>query len=99
MTKITEMKQILADKLKAEGCYFTKKDISIQKVNDSKYKIYIADYEHIVFTMFAEIDDYFGYTVTITNNFDDYDIFVDSKKEYDIKSALLELGYYIGTRF
>lgn len=97
--KTAEMKQILADKLKAENCYFTKQDIHIQKVNDSKYKIHIADYEHIIFTMFAEVDEYFGYTVTITNNFDDCDIFVDSKKGYDYKSALIELGYYIGTRF
>ena len=94
------MKQILADKLKDENCYFTKKDIHIQKVNDNKFSIYIADYEHIVFTMFAEEPDgFFDYTVTIVNSFDDYNIFIESKNGYDYKSAMLNLGYYIGTRF
>ena len=97
--KTNEMKQILTDKLKAENCYFTQKDIVIKKVNDSKCTIYIKDYEHIIFTMFLDIDDYFGYIVQITNNFDDYDIFKDSKNGYDFESALIELGYYIGTRF
>ena len=96
--KVSEMKQILADKLKAENTYFTKSNISIRK-NGEKYKIVIKDYEHLPFTMSFEYDDYFGYTVWVCNDSFKNIVFVDSKKEYDIKSALIELGYYIGTRF
>lgn len=93
-----EMKAILADKLKAENTYFAKSHISIRK-NGESYKIIIKDYEHLPFTMTFEYDDYFGYTVWIHNDSFKNIVFVDSKKEYDIKSALIELGYYIGTRF
>lgn len=93
-----EMKTILADKLKAENTYFTKSDISIKK-HGEKYKIVIKDYEHIPFTMSFNFDDYFGFTVWVTNDSFKTIAFVDSKKEYDIKTALIQLGYYIGTRF
>ena len=91
------MKQILFDKLQSENCYFSKSDISIRKQGNS-YKIVIKDYEHIPFTMKTEIDDYFGFCIMVyANNYDI--IFVDSKKNYNFESALLQLGYYIGTRF
>lgn len=99
--KTNEMKQILADKLKAENCYFTKKDIVINKVNNSKYTIYIKDYEHIVFSfrLFFEDDEYIVYITNEDMRYNDKSIMIESKKEYDIESALIELGYYIGTRF
>ena len=96
--KTCEMKAILADKLKAENTYFTKSHISIKKIGES-YKIVIKDYEHLPFTMKFEYDDYFGFIVWVINDSYKNIVFVDSKKEYDIKTALIELGYYIGTRF
>lgn len=95
--KTAEMKQILFEKLQAENCYFSKSDISIRK-DGNGYKIIIADYEHIPFKMSFEYDDYFCYTVWVFTNGENI-IFVDSKKDYDIKTALIRLGYYIGTRF
>ena len=95
---ITEMKTILANKLKDEGTYFKKSHISVKKVNDNEYVIIIKDYEHIPFEMVLDHDDIFGYSVYI--NLSDYDyIMTDDKNNYDIESALIELGYYIGTRF
>ena len=92
-----EMKNVLFDKLQAENTYFSKSDISIRKQGNG-YKIIIKDYEHIPFKMTLETDDYFGFCVLVYA--DDYNIiFVDSKKSYDIEHALLQLGYYIGTRF
>lgn len=93
-----EMKNILADKLKAEQTYFTKSHISIKKQGE-KYKIVIKDYEHLPFYMSFEYDNYFGYTVMIANDSHKIISFVENKKDYDIKTALVELGYYIGTRF
>lgn len=98
--KTTEMKEILFQKLQDEGCYFTKSDISITTTKEG-YKVVIKDYEHIPFTITTEEDtDYFGYIVYIRDEFEERNIiFVDSKKEYDFKTALVRLGYYIGTRF
>lgn len=98
MMTTSEMKEILAKKLKDEGTYFTTSYISIRKQGEA-YKIVIKDYEHLPFKMSLEYDDYFGYTVWICNDSFKNIVFVDSKKEYDIKTALIELGYYIGTRF
>lgn len=92
-----EMKTILYDKLCDECCYFTKSDISIRK-HGQEYRITIKDYECIPFKMFFEYDDYFGYIVYIDTENESI-AFVDSKTNYDIKTALIELGYYIGTRF
>lgn len=97
--KTIEMKEILFQKLQDEECYFTKSDISITKTKEG-YKIVIKDYEHIPFTITTKKDDYFGYIVYIRDEFEERNIvFVDSKKDYDFKMALVELGYYIGTRF
>lgn len=98
MMTTAEMKKVLADKLKAENSYFTVSDISIRK-HGEKYKIIIKDYEHIPFTMSFEYDDYFGYMVMICNDSFKIISFVESKKDYDIANSLINLGYYIGTRF
>jgi len=95
--KMSEMKNILFSKLQDEGCYFKKSDISIKKVDDYK-EIIIKDYEHVPFKMRAEKDDFFGYLVTIYSPAGNV-AFVESKASYDYKSALIQLGYYIGTRF
>ena len=95
-----EMKTILQQKLQEEKCYFEKSDISIKKVNANKWEIVIKDYEHILFTMTTEKDDYFGNIVYIHDGFEEKNIvFVDSKEGYNFKVALVRLGYYIGTRF
>ena len=93
-----DMKNILAKKLKDENTYFTKSDISIKK-QGKKYKIVIKDYEHIPFQMAFDYDDYFGFIVWVHNDSLKTIAYVDSKKDYDIESALIQLGYYIGTRF
>lgn len=97
---IKEMKLVLANKLKDENTYFTVSDISIKK-HGTKYKIVIKDYEHIPFTMSFEYDEYFEYHIIISDDYENI-AFVECVKNYndaDIKLALIELGYYIGTRF
>lgn len=108
-----EMKNVLVSKFKDENCNFSMKDISIVKMSEkitddfnnevercqTGFIMTIKDYEHIPFTMVLEEDEYFGFIVMIENDFDDYTIFVDCKKEYDIERALIQLGYYIATRF
>ena len=99
---ITEMKNILVKKLADERTYFTKKDINIKKSNGG-YDITIKDYECIPFRIDFELDDYFGHIILVKR--EDFDVedrtiaFVDSKKDFDFETALIELGYYIGTRF
>lgn len=101
----TQMKQILLNKLKAENCYFTKPtDVHISKVDDNKYIIIINDYKPINFRMTLSIDDFDNtYEVTISkyyeNDFEEIISLTTSIKAYDIEYALIELGYYIGTRF
>lgn len=95
-----EMKDILASKLKDEGTYFTKSYISIRSIKNG-YRIVIKDYEHIPFTIYMEEDDYFGYCVFLRGmqDYDSDDGFFYSKSGYPLEQALLNLGYYIGTRF
>lgn len=98
MMTTNEMKTTLFKKLQDEQTYFKKSDISIKKVKD-KYKIVIADYEHIIFTMsFYYDEDYNEYTIMISED-DELIIFTDSKKDYNIEDALIELGYHIGNTF
>lgn len=92
-----EMKTILYNKLQDENCNFSKSDISIRKDGET-YKIIIKDYEHCPFRMSFEYDYCCGYIVYLYIDKTNV-IYVDSKKDYDIKTALIELGYYIGTRF
>lgn len=93
-----EMKQILFDKLQAENTYFTKSDISIKK-HGNDYIIVIKDYEDFPFKMIFEYDDYFGFVVWVLSKDHEEIVFTNSKKDYDIETALIYLGYYIGTRF
>lgn len=94
-----ELKDILAQKLHEEGTYFTKADIKAQKTKTG-FKVVIADYEHIPFTIHMEEDDYFGKCVFITTPFyQDSITFKYSKKEYPLFEALLSLGYHIGNCF
>ena len=92
----TEMKQELYNKLRDEGTYFTKSHISINRIENG-YRIIIKDYEHIPFTIKEEQDEYFGYILFIKA--DDYIEMIDSKIGYDYHRAMLDIGYYIGTRF
>lgn len=100
--KVAKMKDILFKKLQDEQCDFKKSDISITKQKES-YQIVIKGYEHIPFKMTFEYDKYFDYIVSISNigEIVDYEniVFVENEKEYDIQTALIHLGYYIGTRF
>lgn len=94
-----EMKEILASKLREEGTYFTKSDISIRKTSNG-YKVVIKDYEHIPFTITLEEDDYFGQCVFVQTPFEEECIsFRYSKRGYPLFESILSLGYYIGTRF
>ena len=94
-----EIKEILATKLREEGTYFKKSDISV-KATKSGFLIVIKDYEHIPFKLTMEEDDYFGKCVFIqTPGEEDSVVFKYGKTEYPIFTAILSLGYYIGTRF
>lgn len=99
-----EMKRILTQKLNDEGCYCKYSDISIRKHGD-RFRVVVRDYEHFPFEIYTEDDDYFGFCVWVTApagpDYGEESIitFTDSKRDYDFRSALLRLGYYIGTRF
>lgn len=96
----TEMKDILFKKFQDEGCCFRKSDIFIRKNSNNTITIIIKDYEHNPFTIRFEYDSYFGFIVCVKDDFDEGDIiFVDSKEKYRIDRALIQLGYYIATRF
>ena len=95
---ITEMKKILAEKLHDENCYFTVKDIIIKKFNNG-YTVNIKDYEHIIFTIYFNYDEQWLFQVTVENDFDDWGTWIDNKKVYDIKTALIRIGYRIGTTY
>ena len=102
--KTTEMLNTLCNKLKAENTYFKKSDIHISKANENKYIIIINDYKPINFRMTLSFDDFYKeYEITISkyynNDFEELVTLTTSKKNYDIEYALIELGYYIGTRF
>ena len=103
-----EMKDILYNKLQDEGCYFTKRDLSVKWIpKDKAVWIVVKDYEHIKFKMTTEEDDYFGKIVNIVSYWqdgcelkrDETVAFIDSKHDYRYRDAMLRLGYYIGTRF
>lgn len=80
--------------------------ISVRKEKDATW-ITIKDYEHISYKMTQEQDDYFGKIVQIYEYWKtdgkleqgDCIAFVDSKHDYRIDQALLQLGYHIGTTF
>lgn len=96
-----EIKETLAYKLRSEGTYFTKSDISCKRIKNG-YRIVIKDYEHIPFTIYMEEDEDLGYCVYTRGMHDYYTdelSFCYSKHEYPLEEAILNLGYYIGTRF
>ena len=92
-----EMKDVLFNKLQDESSCFKKSEISIKKTRRG-YDVVIKGYEHCPFHIIEEVDDYFGYMLWIRNDDEIIDMF-DSKKEYRYKTALVYIGYYIGTRF
>lgn len=94
-----EIKATLAEKLHDEGTYFKKSDISV-KSTKTGYRIVIKDYEHIPFTVTLEEDDYFGKCVFIqTPGECESIVFNCATYDYPLWTSILELGYYIGTRF
>lgn len=101
--KTTEMKETLLNKLHDENLTHLKKsDISITKANENKYIITLKDFEPFSFIMKLSIDEN-EYEVTISqyfnNKYDELVSYQTSQKAYDIEYALIELGYYIATRF
>ena len=103
--KTTEMKETLLNKLHDENLTHLKtSDISITKVNTNNYRITLKDFEPFSWSMTLSIDDFDNtYEVTISqyynNKYDELVSYQTSRKAYDIEYALIELGYYIGTRF
>lgn len=102
-----EIKETLAYKLRNEGWTGNIESlISVRKDKDATW-ITIKDYEHIQFKLTQEIDNYFGKIVQVFEYWRDGDkleqgdciSFVDSKREYKVEEALLQLGYHIGTTF
>ena len=94
------LKDLLAEKLHDEGCYFTKKDISISSVNNN-HKVVIKDYEHCPFEVTYTCDEYLGNCVTVWNRQDDTIVHMAECHTWEDgqREAMLYLGYYIGTRF
>ena len=100
--KIIEMKNILFEKLQDENCYFTSQDIVINKTSSNLYTICINGCQPFKFELSTtrEEDEYITVVTMFYNNCQEDIIYYDfSKKDYNIKYALVELGYYIGTRF
>lgn len=96
---ITEIKNTLADKLHDEGTYFQKSDISVRSTKTG-YTIVIKDYEHIPFTVHMEEDEDLGKCVYIQTPFeDDCIVFNYATYDFPLWTSILQLGYYIGTRF
>lgn len=95
---VRQMKNLLARKLAAEGTYFTSEHIIIDEVTPESCRITIRDYEHIPFNLALIFDDIMGYEVWITCCGDNI-CYEYSTKYYPIRDAIMELGYYIGTRF
>ena len=93
-----ELKEILANKLQAEGTYFTKSDISARKTKTG-FRVVIKDYEHIPFKITLEYDEIFGCCVWVHREENICVHFTWSKKSYPIEEAIIYLGYYIGSRF
>ena len=101
---VTEMKSILYNKLQDEGAGFKKSDIHIKAI-EGGFDVWLTDYEHCTFRMNFGYDDYFGYYVQVECGSDEYPdewgevCFECSKKELDIKHALINIGYQMGTTF
>jgi hypothetical protein len=94
------LKDLLVEKLEAENCYFTKKDISISSVNN-KHKIVVKDYEFCPFEVTYDNDEFFEHCVTVWNKETNTIIHMAEGNSWEDsqREAMLYLGYYIGTRF
>lgn len=87
--KKSEIKTLLAEKLKAEGTGFTKKDISIKDIKDG-FVITIADYTHCPIKVTFYDGEWWAY-----DGFEEEYFSIDS----DLKYAILTIGYHIASRF
>lgn len=97
---IEKIKKALAKKLRDENSSFTKKDISIEKVSKNEIWIKMRDYENVPISVKQDKDDYFGYVLFIRDEFDEGLIgMCDSKVDYPWDEAMIEVGYYIASRF
>lgn len=93
------MKTVLYEKLHGEGCCFKKSDISIRKIPGG-YKITIKDYEHIPFRVTIDHDACIGAYIAVERMDDDSTVmFTDGTDDRHMKEAMLNLGYYIASRF
>lgn len=101
MLTTKEMKDILFKKLQDENTCFKKSDISIKKSkNHNGNDMYVVTIDNtFVYEMKLYYDNeiFVGtYTITVFDeDFEDFAVWVESKKDYDFKSALIQLGYHI----
>lgn len=98
MMKISEMKKVLLQKLHDENCNFELSDINIKKVKSDNYSIQIQDFEPYRMRLFH--DSFLGneeYTVMIIDTvFSQTVAYTDNRHDYNIKDALIQLGYWAG---
>lgn len=97
-------REILADKLADEGTGFTKKDIVIFGRKHSSFHCYIADYEHIVYTISIreEEDKMFGKYAMIVESSDSLsDTIIEWGNDVNrlLREITLQLGYQIGNTY
>ena len=96
---IDEMKLILAQKFEDEECCFTQEDITIEE-QDNGLKIIIKDFEHCPISISKEKDDYFGYVLYVKDECEEEIIgMYNSRRDYPYTEALINIGYYIASRF
>ena len=95
MMTTKEMKEVLYQKIKDEGCSFKKSDIKINKAKNG-YKVQVEDFMPI--KLILTKDDYFGYMVMAEDEFEDI-YFGNSKIDYPLHEAMVYIGYYVGTRY
>ena len=99
-----EMKDVLMNKLKDEGSQFKRSEVVIKPITNG-YLIYVKGYEHCTYKITFDYDDFFGYELWITcgnmDEWESFEIIYDnySKTHYDLKHALISIGYQIGTTF
>ena len=101
---VKEMKDVLYSKLKDEGCGFNRKDLHLTPT-DYGFKLIVEDYETSTFFIHFEYDEYFGYIVQVDCGSEEYPedyeciSFETSHKMIDLHTALMDIGYYVATRF
>ena len=101
---VREIKNTLVNKFKDEGCCFNYNDVTVVD-KDDMYFITIKEYEHMTFEIVFSFDDYFGYEVFCNAVYTDYPdesyniTYETSKQHYDVRHALIMLGYHIANTF